>query len=138
MLAFLLVVSLIRGTDPNDKPRYGDHGAAGQTARAYVDASIGYRSKQFSADDAMNGLERNCGVSGALWARSSHAALALLVLMAPAEAAPRSATTIGEFKRQPCPATGSRADPAQLDRRPHHAVVRWWRRAPRNNAMAAG
>lgn len=67
VLAFLLVVSLIRGTDPNDKPRYGDHGLP-TNCRAYVDASIGgYRSKQFSADDAMNGLERNCGVSGALW-----------------------------------------------------------------------
>jgi hypothetical protein len=55
--------------DPNSKPSYGDTGLP-KNCRAIVQANIdGYRSKQFTADEVMNSLERNCGMYGYSWGR---------------------------------------------------------------------
>lgn len=55
--------------DPNDKPKYGDTGLP-KNCRAIVQANIdGYRSKQYTADEVMNSLERNCGADGYSWGR---------------------------------------------------------------------
>lgn len=54
--------------DPNSEPKYGKEMGLPVNCRAYVQASIdGYRAKQYTADDAMAGLERNCGIHGAAW-----------------------------------------------------------------------
>lgn len=54
--------------DPNSKPVYGKESGLPVNCRAYVQVAIdGYRSKQYTADQAMAGLERNCGVYGSSW-----------------------------------------------------------------------
>ena len=54
--------------DPNSKPIYGKESGLPSNCRAYVQAAIdGYRSKQYTADQTMAGLERNCGVNGSSW-----------------------------------------------------------------------
>lgn len=56
------------GQDDNAEPVYGKESGLPVNCRAYVQASIdGYRARQFSADAAMNGLERNCGLHGHAW-----------------------------------------------------------------------
>lgn len=53
--------------DDNDEPKYGKSGFA-LNCRAYVQVSIdGYRNGTYSADEVMNGLERNCGSNGQSW-----------------------------------------------------------------------
>ena len=53
--------------DDNDSAQYGSSGMP-KNCRAYVQAAVdGYRSKQYSAEDTMAGLERNCGTSGHIW-----------------------------------------------------------------------
>lgn len=53
--------------DDNAKPEYGASGLP-INCRAYVQEAVnGYRSKRYTADEAMNGLERNCGVAGHAW-----------------------------------------------------------------------
>lgn len=54
--------------DDNDQAVYGKESGLPVNCRAYVQATIdGYRSKIYSANDSMNGLERNCGINGASW-----------------------------------------------------------------------
>lgn len=54
--------------DDNKKAVYGDTFGAPVNCRAYVQASVdGFRSKEFTADGAMAGLERNCGKDGVAW-----------------------------------------------------------------------
>lgn len=49
-------------------PRYGKSTGLPANCSAYVDTAIaGYRSRMYSADDTMVGLERNCGAGGQLW-----------------------------------------------------------------------
>jgi len=49
-------------------PEYGNGTGLPVNCSAYVEASIaGYRAKVYTADDAMNGLQRNCGARGKLW-----------------------------------------------------------------------
>jgi hypothetical protein len=56
--------------DDNARPRYGEQLGLPANCHAYVDVSIaGYRSKRFTAEETMAGLERNCGAGGALWRR---------------------------------------------------------------------
>lgn len=53
--------------DDNATAIYGKTGLP-VNCRAYVQAVIdGYRSKAYSADDSMIGLERNCGANGQAW-----------------------------------------------------------------------
>ena len=55
--------------DDNAVPKYGKETGAPVNCRAYVQLSIDeYRNGRFSADDAMAGLERNCGLFGHAWA----------------------------------------------------------------------
>jgi hypothetical protein len=62
-----LLASCVYGDD-NDAPVYGRDYGLPVNCRAYVQAAIdGYRSKQYSADDSMAGLERNCGANGSAW-----------------------------------------------------------------------
>lgn len=55
-------------SDDNDSAVYGKESGLPINCRAYVQTVIdGYRSKQFTADESMNGLERNCGKNGHAW-----------------------------------------------------------------------
>ena len=54
--------------DPNSKPEYGKETGLPKNCRAIVQAKIdGYRSKQFTADEVISSLERNCGAHGYSW-----------------------------------------------------------------------
>lgn len=54
--------------DDNAKAAYGKESGLPINCRAYVQAVIdSYRAKQYSADDSMAGLERNCGINGHAW-----------------------------------------------------------------------
>lgn len=65
-LAAAFWLGLLASPDDNDQPVYGKFGPI--NCRAYVDVSIaGYRSKRYTADEAMAGLERNCGAAGQSW-----------------------------------------------------------------------
>jgi hypothetical protein len=60
-------ILLLAACDPNAKPEYGDSGLP-RNCRAYVQTAIdGYRAKRYMADEAMAGLERNCGEHGSSW-----------------------------------------------------------------------
>jgi hypothetical protein len=69
-IAFLTAVVLLAGCgrqDDNAKPVYADSGLP-LNCRAYIQTAInGYRSKQYTADETINGIERNCGVGGYSW-----------------------------------------------------------------------
>lgn len=58
----------LQSQDDNAKAVYGDQTGLPVNCRAYVQATIdSYRQHQYSADDAFAGLERNCGIYGAIW-----------------------------------------------------------------------
>lgn len=53
--------------DDNEKPIY-DKAGLPINCRAYVQEAVdGYRSKKYTGDEAMDGLERNCGAAGHSW-----------------------------------------------------------------------
>ena len=53
--------------DPNSKPTYGNTGLP-KNCRAIVGANIeGWRSKQYTAEEALNSINRNCGINGYSW-----------------------------------------------------------------------
>lgn len=57
------------GGDANAKPEYGESGAA-KNCRAYIaEAVSGARSGQYTPVDALEGIDRNCGAAGHLWAK---------------------------------------------------------------------
>jgi hypothetical protein len=63
-------ISLVACGDPNSKPAYGRDTGLPANCRAYVQGAIdGYRAKKYTADEVMDGLERNCGANGYLWVR---------------------------------------------------------------------
>ncbi len=54
--------------DDNHRPAYGKKGGYPVNCRAYVQVVIDdYRNKKYGADEAFNGLERNCGMNGYIW-----------------------------------------------------------------------
>jgi hypothetical protein len=60
-------ILLLAACDPNAKPEYGESGLP-KNCRAYVQTAIdGYKAKRYTADEAMAGLERNCGQHGSSW-----------------------------------------------------------------------
>lgn len=69
-LALIFMTSALSGCamdDDNAKPIYGKTGLP-VNCRAYVQTVVdGYRSKAYSAEDSMAGLERNCGIAGLAW-----------------------------------------------------------------------
>lgn len=69
MRKLLIAVMLVglAGCDDNASPKVGSSGLPAN-CRAYVQFAIdSYRGGQYSADDTMAGLERNCGANGQLW-----------------------------------------------------------------------
>ncbi|WAT15806.1 hypothetical protein [Xanthomonas fragariae] len=53
--------------DPNDHPTYGKTGLP-KNCRAIIQANIdGYRTRQYSADEVMSSIERNCGANDYSW-----------------------------------------------------------------------
>lgn len=67
----MVVVTMLAGCDwfdDNAKPIYGKESGLPVNCRAYVQVVIdAYRAKQYSAEDSMTGLERNCGIDGLAW-----------------------------------------------------------------------
>ena len=58
----------LQSQDDNAKAVYGDQTDLPVNCRAYVQTAIDdYRQHKYSADDAFAGLERNCGLYGAIW-----------------------------------------------------------------------
>ncbi len=54
--------------DPNSKPTFGEETGMPKNCRAIVQQNIdAYRAKQFTADEIMASLERNCGTYGSSW-----------------------------------------------------------------------
>lgn len=67
LIAIVVLLASCDRFDPNAKPEYGDTGLP-KNCRAIVQANIdGYRSRQYTADEAMWSLERNCGTHGYSW-----------------------------------------------------------------------
>lgn len=67
-VSLIFVLSGCSKFDDNSKPVYGETFGLPVNCRAFVQASIdGYREKRFTADEAMAGLERNCGINGHAW-----------------------------------------------------------------------
>ena len=65
----LLGLILLAGCaqDDNAVPVYGKTGLP-VNCRAYVQVAVNsYRAKQYTADEIMDGLERNCGTNGYSW-----------------------------------------------------------------------
>ena len=63
----VLLAGCVRG-DPNAAPEYGQTSGLPKNCRAIVQANVdGYRSGAYTAEEAMNSLERNCGASGYSW-----------------------------------------------------------------------
>lgn len=53
--------------DPNERPTYGKTGLP-KNCRAIIQANVdGYRAHQYSADDVIASIERNCGANGYSW-----------------------------------------------------------------------
>ncbi len=54
-------------TDVNDRPTYGDSGLP-KNCRAIIAVNIeGWRSKQYTAEEVLGAIDRNCGASGYSW-----------------------------------------------------------------------
>ena len=52
----------------NTHPTYGESTGLPKNCRAIVQTNIdAYRSKQYTADEVMASLERNCGANGYAW-----------------------------------------------------------------------
>ncbi len=67
LLSCFLLFGLV-ACDPNSKATYGEESGLPKNCRAYVQVSIdGCRSKKYTAEEVMVGLERNCGANGQLW-----------------------------------------------------------------------
>jgi hypothetical protein len=55
--------------DPNEKPTYGDTGLP-KNCRAIIKANVdGWRAGQYSAEETMGSIDRNCGEYGYSWGR---------------------------------------------------------------------
>ena len=64
----LFSVVALAACDPNSKPTYGKETGLPKNCRAIVQQNIdAYRAKQYTADEVMASLERNCGANGHSW-----------------------------------------------------------------------
>ena len=69
-LSAMAITVVLCGCDPNSKPTYGESTGLPSNCRAYVQVAVdSYRNKQYTADETMAGLERNCGANGHLWGK---------------------------------------------------------------------
>lgn len=67
IFALLGAVMLSGCGDPNSEPTYGESGLP-KNCRAIVQNAIDeWRKGNYSAEDTMNSLERNCGANGYSW-----------------------------------------------------------------------
>lgn len=70
-ISLFSVTAVIAGcgkSSDNQKPMYGSETGLPANCRAYVQFAIDeFRSKKYTADETMSGLERNCGEHGSLW-----------------------------------------------------------------------
>ena len=70
MKAVFIILPLaffISACDPNSKATYGDTGLP-KNCRAIIQANInGYKSNEFTAEEAIDSIERNCGENGYSW-----------------------------------------------------------------------
>lgn len=63
----LMLLALLGCTDPNARPVYGDTGLP-KNCRAIIKENIeGWRYKNFTADEALESIDRNCGEHGYSW-----------------------------------------------------------------------
>lgn len=54
--------------DPNAEATYGESTGLPKNCRAIIQANIdSWRAKEFTAEEAMNSMERNCGRYGHSW-----------------------------------------------------------------------
>jgi hypothetical protein len=66
--AILAGALFVVACDPNSKPTFGAETGLPKNCRAIVQANIdAYRAKQYTADEIMASLERNCGANGHSW-----------------------------------------------------------------------
>lgn len=66
----LIAVLASTGCDPNSEPTFGEKTGLPKNCRAIVQANIdSYRAHEFTADEIMSSLERNCGANGHSWGR---------------------------------------------------------------------
>ncbi len=64
----LTALLCLSACDPNSEPVYGESTGLPSNCRAYVQVAVNaYRNKEYTADETMVGLERNCGANGHLW-----------------------------------------------------------------------
>jgi hypothetical protein len=67
LLISILLASCSQNSS-NAKTEFGKESGLPSNCRAYVQSSIdGYRAHNYSAEETMAGLERNCGENGTLW-----------------------------------------------------------------------
>lgn len=68
-IAYVVAIVLLAGCgeDDNARPEYGKTGLP-VNCRAYVQVAVNaYRAQQYTAEETMAGLERNCGAYGSSW-----------------------------------------------------------------------
>lgn len=67
IVAFFAGVMVAPARDINDRPTYGPTGLP-KNCRAIIQANInGYRARQYTAEEVISSMERNCGVVGYSW-----------------------------------------------------------------------
>ena len=68
VIGWLVTILCLTACDPNSKPAYGESTGLPANCRAYVQVAVdAYHNKEYTADETMAGLERNCGANGHLW-----------------------------------------------------------------------
>lgn len=60
-------IAKVTAVDPNATPTYGNTGAP-KNCRAIIQSNLdGVKRKQYSVEDALESIERNCGAAGYSW-----------------------------------------------------------------------
>ena len=66
-IIFLTATLSACGSDNNAKPVYGDTGLP-KNCRAIIATNIqAWRNAQYSAEDVLESIDRNCGINGYSW-----------------------------------------------------------------------
>jgi hypothetical protein len=68
---FLLpLAAILAGCDPNGRPTYNASTGLPTNCRAIIQANIdGWKAKRYTAEDAFDSIERNCGANGHSWGK---------------------------------------------------------------------
>lgn len=67
-VAIAFVVGRASAEDPNARLAYGSKTGLPSNCRALIAAAIsGYLNKQYSAEESLTSINRNCGEFGSLW-----------------------------------------------------------------------